>query len=148
MQVLVVQVPPVIWYGPQTGLGFVFTIGVSPRTRGVEVGSGMRGRRREPLAPWHRAKAFRAYRYLALQPVQNVGGLGVLGTLDVRTKLANACLELRFERAGVVVAVELPVPWRSGRASYDSPRGFHERAKRVPVDTFSRHTSGAIREME
>ena len=58
----------------------------------------MRGLRREPLAPWHRAKAFRTYRYLALQPAQNVGRLNVLGTLDVLTNLANAFLDLGFER--------------------------------------------------
>jgi len=58
----------------------------------------MRGLRREPLAPRQRARAFRAYRGLALEPAQNVGGLNVLGALDVFTYLANAFLELRFER--------------------------------------------------
>ena len=56
----------------------------------------MRGLRREPLAPWQRARAFRAYRGLTLQPAQNVGRLNVLGVLDVLTNLANAFLELRF----------------------------------------------------
>jgi len=58
----------------------------------------MRGLRREPLAPWKCARAFRTYRGLALQPAQNVGRLNVLGALDVLTNLANAFLELRFER--------------------------------------------------
>jgi len=33
-----------------------------------------------------------------LQPAQNVGGLNVLGTLDVQTSLVNANLKLRFKR--------------------------------------------------
>ena len=51
----------------------------------------------------------------------------------------------------LVVAVELPAPWRSGRVSwparYDSLFGFHERSKHVRVDTFSRHTSGVVSEI-
>ena len=51
-----------------------------------------------------------------------------------------------------MVAIELPSPWRPGQASwpdlYDSPRGFRGRSKHVQVDSFSRHTSGVIREME
>ena len=34
-----------------------------------------------------------------MQPAQNVGRLNVLGALDVLTNLANAFLELRFERS-------------------------------------------------
>ena len=35
-----------------------------------------------------------------MQPVQNVGGLNVLGTLEVFTSFVDADLELRFERNG------------------------------------------------
>ena len=59
----------------------------------------MRGLKWEPLAPWNSAKAFRTYIRLALQPTQNICGLGVLGTLDVLTSLANAFLDLLFERS-------------------------------------------------
>ena len=59
----------------------------------------MRGLRREPLAPWKSAKAFWTYRGLALQPAKNVGGLGVSGALDILAGLANALLELLFERS-------------------------------------------------
>ena len=114
----------------------------------------MRGLRREPLAPWNSAKAFWTYRGLALQPAQNVGGLNVLGTLDVFTSPVDADLEtaLREKPGEWMVAVELPSPWRSGQASWparhDSLCGFHERSKHVRVDMFSRHTSGVVREME
>ena len=59
---------------------------------------------------------------------------------------------LREKAGDLMVAVELPAPWRSGRASwpdpYDSRRGFRERSSCVRVHTFSRHTSGVIREIE
>ena len=58
----------------------------------------MRGLRWGPLAPWKSTKAFWTYGGLALQPAQNVGGLNVLGALDVFTSPVNAFLDLRFKR--------------------------------------------------
>jgi hypothetical protein len=62
--------------------------------------SRMRGRRREPLAPWKSTKAFWTYGELTLQPAQNVGGLNVVGTLDILTRPLDADLELDFDRRG------------------------------------------------
>jgi hypothetical protein len=49
------------------------------------------------------------------------------------------------EKLGEEQAAEMPALWRSGRAPWpapsDSPRGFRERSRRVPVERFSRHTS-------
>ena len=44
------------------------------------------------------ARAFRTSVGLAAQPAQDVGGLDVLGTLNVLTHFADTDLELRFER--------------------------------------------------
>ena len=107
-----------------------------------------------PLLPGNSARAFRTYRGLALQPAQNVGGLNVLGALDVLTSLANAYLELRFERNQVNWWWQSSCPLHGDLARacwpvlYDSLFGFHEQSKHVQVDTFSRHTSGVVREME
>jgi hypothetical protein len=55
--------------------------------------------------------------------------------------------KLGDEQAGEMLALS-----RSGRALWPapsgSPRGFRERSRRVPVERFSRHTSGVIREIE
>ena len=57
----------------------------------------MRGKGGIPLLPG-RSRGFPDLVGLAAQPAQNVGGLAVLGTLDVLTHVDNAPLELRFER--------------------------------------------------
>ena len=90
--------PPVVWYGPQTGLGFVFTIWGLPsdeRSRGGIPECGGEGG--SPLLPGFETGAFRLACGLAAQPAQNVGGLNVLGTLDVSKAVTDAYLELRFE---------------------------------------------------
>jgi len=71
----------------------------------------MRGKVGSPCSPVE-AGAFRTYIRLAAQPAQNLGGLNVLGKLDVLTHVDNAPLELRFKRK-----------WRQSRQPRCSPLG-------------------------
>ena len=69
----------------------------------------MRGKGGIPLL-LGRSRDFPDLAGLAAQPAQNVGGLNVLGTLDVLAHLANVHLEPRFERW-----------WRKSRQSICTP---------------------------
>ena len=58
----------------------------------------MRGLRWGAPCSLEMLQGFPVYRGLALQPAQNVGGLNVLGALDLFTSPMDADLKLRFKR--------------------------------------------------
>src|SRR5208283_3007109 len=112
--------PPVVWYGPQTGLGFVFTIGVSPRTRGAKVGFRNAG-----------AKAGAPCSLAYSQGFPGLQGISSAASAECgRTESPwragrphESCecflgIALREKPMKLVVAVELPSPWRFGRACW------------------------------
>ena len=72
-------------------------IGIHSGRNGEKVGlPECGGKVGSPCSPAE-AGACRTWIGLAAQPAQNVGGLNVLGTLDVLTQVDNDPLELRFD---------------------------------------------------
>ena len=139
--------PPVVWNVPQTGLGFVFTIGISPRARGAKVGFKNAGAKAGAPCSLEKHQGF-----LDLQKI-SFAASAECGRTErpvhaVRLHESCECFlgsALREHPGERVVAVELPSRWQSGQASWPtrhgSPCGIHEPSKHVRVDTISRHTS-------
>src|SRR5208282_1925922 len=110
--------PPVVWYGPQTGLGFVFTIGLSPRTRGAEVGFRNAGAKAGAPCSLEMLQGFPGLQGISSAASAECGRIE-LPSRAGRPHESCECFPgtaLRERPVELVVAVELPAPWRFGRA--------------------------------
>jgi hypothetical protein len=152
VQMLIVQDTSFCLVWAQTGLGLVFAVGSPLGREELRWDSGMRGKVGSPCSP----AVSRGFPDLQLTSSAASAECERSGRPWHAERPHESCersseTALR-EKLGDEQAGEMLALWRSGRALWpapcDSPRGFRERSRRVPVERFSRHTSGVIREIE
>src|SRR5271157_2041270 len=125
--------PPVVWYGPQTGLDLCSRLGSPLGREEQKVGSRNAGAKAgAPCSPAV-SRGFPGLKGINSAASAECGRSGRPWRAGRPHESCECFLGTALRE--MVVAVELPAPWRFGRACwpalYDSPFGFHVPSRHV-----------------